>query len=49
MQRPTVVRLAIFLATVVATWSVLSLGNADESQELLVGALAPQTYRRFAV
>lgn len=45
MKRPTVVRIAIFLATVVATWGVLSLGTADESQELLVGALAPQTYR----
>jgi putative nucleotidyltransferase with HDIG domain len=44
MQRPTVVRLSIFLATVVATWGVLSLGTAESEPELQVGQPAPQRY-----
>ncbi len=44
MQRPTVVRLAIFLATMVATWGVLSLGTTDVRPELMVGQPAPETF-----
>jgi len=44
MSRPTVVRLAIFLATVVATWGVLSLGSTEADPELKVGGPAPQDY-----
>jgi putative nucleotidyltransferase with HDIG domain len=44
MPRPTLVRLAIFVATVVAAWGVLSLGTATSDPELKVGALAPQDY-----
>ena len=41
MSRPTTVRLSIFLATVVATWAVLSLGATDEDSGLRVGQPAP--------
>ncbi|HUG31427.1 MAG TPA: HDIG domain-containing protein [Acidimicrobiia bacterium] len=44
MQRSTLVRIAIFLATVVAAWAVLSLGTAAEVPELEVGRLAPTTF-----
>lgn len=42
--RPTVVRLATFLATVVAAWGVLSLGTAATEDELAVGQTAPRTF-----
>ncbi|MDX1468709.1 MAG: HDIG domain-containing protein [Acidimicrobiia bacterium] len=41
MSRPTTVRLSIFLATVVATWAVLSLGSTNDESGLRVGQLAP--------
>ena len=44
MQRSTLVRGSIFLATVVATWAVLSLGSAAEPSNLEVGHLAPQDF-----
>ena len=44
IQRPAVVRTAIFLATVVASWAVLSLGTTTSNLDLSVGDLAPQTY-----
>ncbi len=44
MSRPTVVRLAIFLATVVASWGVLSLGTTASEPELIVGETAPRTF-----
>jgi cyclic-di-AMP phosphodiesterase PgpH len=44
MPRPTLVRLATFVATVVAAWGVLSLGTASSDPELAVGALAPQDF-----
>jgi putative nucleotidyltransferase with HDIG domain len=44
MQRSTVVRGAIFLATVVASWAVLSLGTAAEPPSLVAGALAPRDF-----
>ncbi len=44
MGRPTVVRIALFLATVVATWGVLSIGISSAEAELMVGQPAPQTF-----
>jgi cyclic-di-AMP phosphodiesterase PgpH len=44
MDRPAVVRFAIFLATVVAAWGILSLGTAAGQPEPEVGELAPQRY-----
>ena len=44
MQRPTIVRGAIFLATVVAAWGVLSLGAVESEEPLVVGELAQRTY-----
>lgn len=44
MRRPTLVRIAIFLATVVAAWGLLSLGTAADDTELEPGDLAPQTF-----
>ncbi len=44
MGRPAVVRLAIFLATVVAAWGVLSLGSATTGPQLKVGDPAPQRF-----
>lgn len=44
ISRPTVVRAAIFLATVVAAWGVLSLGTASSDPELVVGETAPRTF-----
>ena len=45
MARPTLVRLATFVATVVAAWGVLSLGTGSADPDLLVGAPAPRDYR----
>jgi len=44
MRRPTIVRLLIFLATVVASWGVLSLGSAASTPTFEVGMPAPQDY-----
>ncbi|HWL50751.1 MAG TPA: HDIG domain-containing protein, partial [Acidimicrobiia bacterium] len=44
MPRPTLVRLATFVATVVAAWGVLSLGPASSDSELVLGAPASQDY-----
>ena len=44
MHRPTIVRLSIFLATVVAAWGVLSLGSAEAEPVLVVGMPASQTF-----
>jgi putative nucleotidyltransferase with HDIG domain len=44
MGRSTLVRLAIFLATVVAAWAVLSLGTESDLPQLEEGRLAPQTF-----
>ena len=44
MQRPTIVRGAIFLATVVAAWGVLSLGTTTVDETIVVGELAQRTY-----
>lgn len=45
MQRSTLVRGAIFLATVVASWAVLSLGAGSTETELNVGDVAIQEYK----
>ena len=45
MQRPTLVRLATFLATLVAAWGVLSLGTSSADESLEVGALAEREYK----
>ncbi len=45
MPRPTLVRLATFVATVVAAWGVLSLGGPSGNPELVLGAPAAQDYR----
>ncbi len=45
MPRPTLVRLAIFLATVVAAWGVLSLGTGNVDSALVVGEPAAREYR----
>lgn len=44
MQRSTLVRVSIFLATVVASWAVLSLGAPSDELDLEVGAIAQQDY-----
>ncbi len=44
MSRPTLIRLAIFVVVVAATWGVLSLGTAVSDPNLEVGALASQDY-----
>ena len=44
ISRPTVIRTAIFLATVVAAWGVLSLGTSESPPELIVGRPAPATF-----
>ncbi|HUG08943.1 MAG TPA: HDIG domain-containing protein [Acidimicrobiia bacterium] len=44
MQRSTIVRIAIFLATVVAAWAVMSLGTESDPPQLEEGRLAPQTF-----
>ncbi len=44
MSRPWVIRVATFLATVVAAWGVLSWGTEEASTELQVGDPADQTY-----
>jgi len=44
MQRSTLVRVTIFLATVVAAWAILSLGSAADTPDLEVGSLAKQDY-----
>ncbi len=45
MRRPTLVRLAIFLSTVVATWAVLSIGTESEGSGLAAGGIAPVTIK----
>lgn len=45
MPRPTLVRVATFVATVVAAWGVLSLGTGSTDPELVLGAPAPREYR----
>jgi len=44
MKRSTLVRGAVFLATVAASWAVLSLGTADPEPDFTIGELAPQTF-----
>jgi cyclic-di-AMP phosphodiesterase PgpH len=44
MGRSTIVRIAIFLATVVAAWAVLSLGTHSSAPELEVDRPSPQTF-----
>lgn len=44
MYRPTIVRMSIFLATVVASWGVLSLGSTETAANLMAGTVASQTY-----
>jgi hypothetical protein len=44
MQRSTTVRLSIFLATVVASWAVLSIGSAEDIPNLAEGQLSPQRF-----
>ena len=44
MERSTIVRGAIFLATVGACWAVLSLGIEPTTPALEIGAPAPQTF-----
>ncbi|HEX9863337.1 MAG TPA: HDIG domain-containing protein [Acidimicrobiia bacterium] len=44
IPRPTFVRLATFVATVVAAWGVLSLGAEPATSVLQEGALAEQVY-----
>lgn len=44
MKRPSLIRLAMFMATVVAVWGVLSLGSEDPTSDLHVGMPSPQTY-----
>ncbi len=44
MPRPALVRIATFVATVVAAWGVLSLGTAASDSELVLGAPASQDY-----
>ena len=45
MKRSTMLRLAIFLATVTATWGVLSLGTTLGAENLSAGTPAPTTFR----
>ena len=44
MSRSTIVRAAIFLATVVGSWALLSLGVAAEAPDLEVGQPAPMDF-----
>ncbi|MCI0544905.1 MAG: HDIG domain-containing protein [Actinobacteria bacterium] len=44
MTRPTVIRVALFIATTVAIWGVLSLGGAEAELNLVVGQPAAITY-----
>lgn len=44
MGRPTLVRVTIFLATVVAAWGILSLGTSASEPELTVGEPALRRY-----
>lgn len=44
MSRPTLVRLAIFAATVAATSALLLLGAGEDPPDLTVGRLAPQRF-----
>lgn len=44
MERPALVRFAIFLATIVAAWGVLSLGSTSSSTVLEVGDPADRRY-----
>lgn len=44
MQRSTLVRGAIFLATVTAAWAILSFGTGSDTPDLAVGDIAKQTY-----
>lgn len=44
MQRPTLVRSGIFLATVFAAWAVLSLGTEPDLPELEEGRPSPDTF-----
>jgi cyclic-di-AMP phosphodiesterase PgpH len=44
MGRATVVRTAVFLATVFAAWAVLSLGSGADTPELEVGQPSPQRF-----
>jgi len=44
MRKPWLIRVATFLATVVAAWGVLAWGTEDATTDLSVGDLAPQTY-----
>lgn len=44
MGRPTAIRVAVFLAVVVAVWSVLTYRLGPETPELQVGQPAPLTY-----
>ena len=45
MPRPTLIRLATFVATVVAAWGVLSLGGSSAEPGLVLGAPSPQEFR----
>ncbi len=44
IERPFVVRMATFLATVVAAWGILSLGTTTSNPNLQIGSPAPQTF-----
>jgi cyclic-di-AMP phosphodiesterase PgpH len=44
INRPTAIRVAVFLAVVVAVWSVLTYGTAPASPDLRLGEPAPLTY-----
>ncbi|MEX0865508.1 MAG: HDIG domain-containing metalloprotein [Acidimicrobiia bacterium] len=44
IPRPTVIRIALFLATVVSIWGVLSLGGSGDDLNLEVGQPAAVTY-----
>lgn len=44
MKRSTLVRIAIFVATVVASWAILSVGTAADTPSLEVGELAPHDF-----
>jgi cyclic-di-AMP phosphodiesterase PgpH len=44
MERSTLVRGAIFLATVAASWAILVLGTGSDTPDLTVGDIADQTY-----
>ncbi|MEX1134185.1 MAG: HDIG domain-containing metalloprotein [Acidimicrobiia bacterium] len=45
MPRPTLMRIAIFVVVVAATWGVLSAGSAESSPNLEPGAIALRQYR----